>query len=261
MSYVDAHLHLADEGFAGRVQEAIDDSNENNVRYLLSNAMDYKTSTETIDLAKRYPSKVFAAIGVHPWTVTNTTDYHLDKFQRLIEENVGYVKAIGEIGLDGKYTQDAGLKKKQLEVFKFFLSLAERNRLPTAIHSRLAVDQVLDTLPAFHIPKVLLHWYDGPVDKLGLIKEKGYRISIGPAVFYSRTISEIARYADLDMILSETDGPVKYRGPFQGRLTQPSFVLDVVRKVAEIKTVGIDAVREAVWSNFQDLINHYPERQ
>jgi TatD DNase family protein len=254
LSYVDAHLHLADQGFAGRIQQAIDDSNENNVRYLLSNAMDYETSTETIRLAKRYPSKVFAAIGVHPWTATNATDYHLDKFERLIEENAGYVKAIGEIGLDGKYTQDEKLKERQLEVFRFFLSLAERNGLPTVIHSRLAVDQVLETLSAFHIPKVLLHWYDGPIDKLSLIKEKAYQISIGPAVFYSRTISEVARNADLGMILSETDGPVKYRGPFQGRPTQPSFVVDVVRKVAEIKTVGTDAVREAVWNNFQDLI-------
>jgi TatD DNase family protein len=120
----------------------------------------------------------------------------------------------------------------------------------------LAVDEVLGALQEFHLPKVLLHWYDGPLDKLELIRERGYLVSIGPAVFYSRAINEVAANAPLDRILSETDGPVKYHGVFEGRPTQPSFVVEVVQKVAEIKGLHIDAVREAVWSNFQELIPH-----
>jgi TatD DNase family protein len=118
----------------------------------------------------------------------------------------------------------------------------------------MAVDEVLGTLQDFHLPKVLLHWYDGPLDKLEVIRERGYLISIGPAVFYSRAISQVAANVGLDMILSETDCPVKYRGPFEGQLTQPSFIVEVVRKVAEIKGLHIDAVREAVWNNFRKLI-------
>lgn len=251
---MDAHLHLADPGFAGRIEEAIDDANQNNVKCLLSAAMDYDSSIQTVSLAKRFPPKVLAVIGVHPWTTTNDTSYQLDRFEQLIEENTEYIKAIGEIGLDGKYTQDEKLKKIQRDVFRFFLDLAERKGLPVVVHSRLAFDEVLETLSHFHLPKVLLHWYDGPVDKLGLIKEKGYLISIGPAVFYSRAVIEIARKADLDMILTETDGPVKYHGPFEGRLTQPSFVLEVVRRLADIKALNTDAVREAVWKNLQGLI-------
>lgn len=254
MSYVDAHLHLADPGFVGRTDQVIDDATKSMVMRLLSNSVDYETSIQTIALAKRYSPRVFAAIGVHPSTVTNTRDQRLDEFRQLIEENVGYVAAIGEVGLDGKYTQDEQVRKRQLEVFRFFLSLAERRGLPVVVHSRLAVDEVLGTLQDFHLPKVLLHWYDGPLDKLEVIRERGYLISIGPAVFYSRVISQVAAKVALDMILSETDGPVKYRGPFEGRLTQPSFVVEVVRKVAEIKGLHIDAVREAVWSNFRKLI-------
>lgn len=254
MSYVDAHLHLADPGFAGRTEQTIDDATKNKVMRLLSNSVDYETSTQTIALAKRYSPRVLAAIGVHPSTVTNTKDQRLDEFQQLIEENAGSVAAIGEVGLDGKYTQDEQVRKRQLEVFRFFLGLAERRGLPVVIHSRMAVDEVLGTLQDFHLPKVLLHWYDGPLDKLEVIRERGYLISIGPAVFYSRAISQVAANVGLDMILSETDGPVKYRGPFEGQLTQPSFIVEVVRKVAEIKGLHIDAVREAVWNNFRKLI-------
>ena len=256
MSYVDAHLHLADAGYTGRIEQAIADANLSHVEYLLSNAVDYETSTRTIALAKQYPRKVLGAIGVHPFTVTNTTNYFLEKFEQLIDENTGFVRAIGEIGLDGKYSKDEKLKEHQLKVFKFFLGLAERKGLPAVVHSRLAIDEVLETLSAFHLPKVLLHWYDGPVNKLGVIMERGYLISIGPAAFYSQALGEIARNADLGMILTETDGPVKYRGPFEGRPTQPSFVVDVIRKVAEIKNLDADVVRETVWRNFESLIRH-----
>jgi len=256
LSYVDAHLHLADPGYAGRIEQTIADANLSHVECFLSNAVDYETSTRTIALAKQYPRKVLAAIGVHPFTVTNTTNYYLEKFEQLIDENAGHVRAIGEIGLDGKYSKDEKLKKRQLEVFKFFLRLAERKGLPAVIHSRLALDEVLETLSDFNLPKALLHWYDGPVNKLGVIKEKGCLISIGPAAFYSQAIGEIARNADLGIILSETDGPVKYRGPFAGRLTQPSFVVEVIRKVAEIKNLDAEVLREIVWRNFESLIQH-----
>jgi TatD DNase family protein len=251
LSYVDAHLHLADPGYAGRTEEVIDDAEKNNVIHLLSNAVDYETSSQTIALAKKHSPRVLAAIGVHPWTVMNTREPRLDKLELLVQESPEYIAAIGEIGLDGKYTQDQQARKHQLEVFKSCLSLAEREGLPVVVHSRSAVDETLRTLQDFRIPKVLLHWYDGPLARLDVIRERGYLISIGPAVSYSQAITEVARKMPLDMFLSETDGPVKYRGPFQGRQTRPSFVLDVVRRVAEIKGLGTEAVREAAWSNFR----------
>jgi TatD DNase family protein len=254
LSYVDSHLHLADPGYEGQVEQVIEDAHRNNVALLLSNATDYETSIKTIALAKRYSTRVLAAIGVHPSTATNSTEYHLDKFQQLIHENSDTVKAIGEVGLDGKYTQDPALKSRQAEVFRFFLALAERERLPVVVHSRLAVDEVLEELSRFDLPKVLLHWYDGPTERLKVMKERGYLVSIGPAIFYSHRISEIAGNASLDNILTETDGPVKFRGIFEGKPTHPSFVVDVVRRLAKIKSLTTNEVREAVWRNFQELI-------
>ena len=178
----------------------------------------------------------------------------LDKFELLLDENREHVKAIGEIGLDWKYTQDQEKRNRQKEIFQFFLGIADKRRLPIVVHSRLAVDEVLDELSKFSPPNVLLHWYDGPAEKLELIRDRGYFVSIGPALVYSERISEIARKADLSMVLSETDGPVAHRGPFRGRMTQPSFVIDVVRKLAEIKSESVEAVRDAIWSNFQKLM-------
>jgi TatD DNase family protein len=256
LSYIDAHTHLADPGYTGHIDTLLEDARQNNVKYLLSNAVDYETSIETIALAKRNSNNVLAAVGVHPLTVTNRTDYSLDKFDKLLAENQEFVAAIGEIGLDGQYSQDQTKRRSQLEVFEFFLGLAQRRRLPVIVHSRLAVDEVLKILPSFDIPKVLLHWYSGPVEKLSLIRDHGYLISVGPSILYSKRTSEIARTADLEMILSETDGPVSYHGPFEGRMTKPSFIIDVVQKLTKLKSKPVENIRDIIQANLGKLLPH-----
>ena len=253
MSYVDAHVHLTDPVYANKTKSVIEDAARNNVTRLLCSAVDYDTSLKTISLAKQHEEIVLATVGLHPSTVVNNTEYELGQFESLIDENRTCVKGIGEIGLDGKYTQDEETRIRQREIFRFFLGMAEKKRLPVVVHSRMALDEVLDELSRFSPPRVLLHWYDGPVEKLELVRDRGYMISIGPTLFYSKRIEEIARNADLTVILSETDGPVNYHGPFEGKMTLPSFVVDVIRKLAQIKSQNVQEVRDAVWNNFQSL--------
>jgi len=251
LSFVDAHIHLADPGYAGKVEEVVENAKRHNVSRMLSNATDYETSLATINLAKQYPDQVLAAVGVHPFTATKTEPLHLDKFSALLDANAAWVRAIGEIGLDGKYTQDEEVKNRQQEVFRFFLNLAEKRNLPVVVHSRQAIAETLDTLAEFEIPKILFHWYDGPIENLQLFQERGNWVSVGPAVLYSRRISEIARVADLNLVLSETDGPVSYRSLFGDELTKPSFVVEVVRKIAKLKGLNSESVRNQILSNFQ----------
>jgi TatD DNase family protein len=118
------------------------------------------------------------------------------------------------------------------------------------VHSRQAVVETLDTLADFKALKILFHWYDGPIENLHIFKERGYWISIGPTVLCSRRISEITRAADLSIILSETDGPVSYRGLFGDELTKPSFVVAVVQKIAEVKGLNLESVGDQILSNF-----------
>lgn len=256
MSYVDAHLHLADPDYAGQIGNVVENAVENRVANLLSNGMDYESSIRTVNLAKQYEGRVIAAVGVHPWTATNANEpVDLSAFERLIEENRQHVKAIGEIGLDGKYSQDDDKKKRQHEVFQSLLTLAERYTLPVVIHSRLAIDDVFATIPSFKLSKILLHWYSGPLEYLHRIKDQGYLISVGPSILYSKHSADIALNADLSTILTETDGPVSYYGPFKGKPTRPSFVIDVVRKLAQMKNRKVDEVRDAIWNNFLSFLS------
>ena len=254
MSYVDAHVHLADSGYHDDLESILRGEANEIVRNLLSNGTDYETSVKTISISRQHEGRVFAAIGIHPWTIVQNIQQPVEKFEELIEADKSHVSAIGEIGLDGQYTQDEDKKSHQLEIFKFFLHLAERKKLPVVVHSRLAVEEMLEILPSFNLTRVLMHWYSGTTEKLRIIKDRGYLISIGPSVTYTKRIAEIARTADLATILTETDGPVPYHGPFEGRRTEPFFVVDVVQKLSEIRNEGSDTVRDAVRRNFLRFI-------
>jgi len=252
LSYVDAHIHLADPAY-GQVEPVLDDAVANGVAYLLSNSMDYGSSLRTIELSEQY-DRVIAAVGVHPWTVTNgDAESNLSKFEQLIIDNQKHVRAIGEIGLDGHYDLNDRKKRLQRDIFQIFLKLAEKHTLPVVIHSRKAIDEILEILPSFNLVKVLLHWYSGPVENLGLFKDRGYFISVGPSICYSKRVGEVAREADLSMILTETDGPVTYYGPFKDKPTRPSFVVEVVLKLSEIKHVSVQETRGTVLRNFHSF--------
>jgi len=255
LTYVDAHLHLADPGYAGKVEAVVEEAGQHDVTQMLSNATDYESSLETIRLAKKFPDRVLAAVGVHPSTATRSSALNLNKFAEMIDDNARWIKAIGEIGLDGTYTQDERAKTKQQQVFRFFLELAEERKLPVTIHSRGAVLETLALLADFRIPCVLFHWYDGPTANLPLLRQHAYLISIGPAMSYSRKVTEIARLADPGLILSETDGPVKYRGLFGGQPAAPACVVEVVRRLAEEKGMSLDAMKSMISSNFQRFLH------
>ena len=255
VNYIDAHIHLADPGYTGKVSEVVQGAGQHNVAQMLSNATDYQSSLDTINLARAFPGRVLAAVGVHPFTVLQSDNLHLEEFRRMIEENSRWITAIGEIGLDGKYTQDERIKARQRETFRFFLSLAEEKSLPVVVHSRQAIPETIDSLANFHLPSVLLHWYDGPTENLSLLKDQRYMISIGPALLYSRKIAEIARAIGSNLILTETDGPVTYRGLFGNELTKPWFVSEVVKKLAEVRGTSCDVMSSTVFSNFRRFLS------
>jgi len=59
----------------------------------------------------------------------------------------------------------------------------------------------------------------------------------------------------IECILTETDGPVTYRGPFQGKLTTPEFLPIVVEEFA--KTIGskVEDISSQLIRNFESFFN------
>ncbi|MDH5460303.1 MAG: TatD family hydrolase, partial [Candidatus Bathyarchaeota archaeon] len=156
MKFVDAHIHLSDEEYADDMDEIVVEAKNSNVVALVSNSMDYETSIGSLKLAEQYPGMVYAALGIHPWNVNALTEDELQQTLELISrqrQNKALV-AIGEIGLDYKYTK---IWDRQLMVFNEMLRLAEKFDLPVIIHSRGMTAKIVEMLPSYNLRKVLLH--------------------------------------------------------------------------------------------------------
>ncbi len=253
MKLIDAHVHLSDAEYIGHIDELIADAKTAGVMALVTNSMDFKTCQNDILLAEKYPNLVYPALGIHPWNVNVLKENELEETIDFIQKQKNNIKAIGEIGLDYKYET---IWEKQTMVFDRMLKLAETLELPVVIHSRGTTDKVVEILPSYRLKQVLLHWFSHPMSALDKAMDEGYFITEGPPVTYSNGIREVVEKVPLTNFLTETDGPVTYwKRPYNGQLTKPSFIHNVVEAVAEIKKMQIEAVSEQIAKNFETFFN------
>jgi len=249
MKLIDAHVHLSDAEYAGRIDELVVDAKNAGVTALVSNSMDLKTCQNDVKLSQEYPNLVYAALGIHPWNVNVLKENELQETIAFIQNQKDNVKAIGEIGLDYKYET---IWEKQMMVFDEMLHLAETLNIPVIIHSRGTTEKIVEMLPSYRVKRVLLHWFSYPVSALYKAVDKGYFITEGPPASYSNGIRDVIDKVPLTNLLTETDGPVKYwKSPYNGQLTKPSFVRNVVEAVSEIKKIQVDEVAKQIASNFE----------
>lgn len=228
------------------------------VAAMVSNSMDLETCKVSLKLAQEHGDLVHAALGIHPWTVNQVGPNELQQAINFIHDNASYknrVVAIGEIGLDPQYAKRKTQRDEQATVFHEMLKLAEALALPIIVHSRWSAQRILDTLPSYTLKAVLWHWFSGPVELLPRIIERGDYISEGPPVVFSERIQEIIRMVPLTQLLSETDGPVRYYGPFKDQPTTPALIPDVVRAIGRITKADESQIADQILANFSSLFD------
>lgn len=169
------------------------------------------------------------------------------------ETNAKRIIAIGEIGLDPQYAKNEEQRKLQHKSFHEMLSAAEKTSLPVIIHSRGSSEEIVNLLPSYHIGKVLFHWLVGPIELISEILDRGYYISEGPPSVFSKGIREVVKCMPLSHLLTETDGPVQFFGPFKNKITMPSFIPLIVNAIAKIKEVEETEVADQILQNFTKL--------
>jgi len=256
MRFVDAHVHLADSKYAQNIGEIVEDAKRLNVFALVANSMDLESSRQSLRLSEEYPDHVYAALGIHPWNTKQLKPNEVEDAINLIVENGENrqrVVAVGEIGLDSSYSANDEPTEAQMQVFHEMLSAAEQTSLPVIIHSRGTTSQVVSLLPSYKIKKVLLHWFSQPHSLISTIVDRGYYITEGLPSVFSNGIREVIRRIPLTNLMTETDGPVQFRGQFKDKLTTPSFIPTVVEAIAQLKEKEKGEVADQIFQNFVDF--------
>lgn len=248
----DSHAHLIDKAYRNDSAKVIERALDSGVKLIINLGYDIKTSLRAVEMADRYPF-MYASAGVHPHEAERAPKNYLDKLRELAVKKK--IIAIGEIGLD--YYRDLSPRKKQQEVFRKQLKLAQEVELPVIIHDREAHQEVLDIVREEQGGKNsgVFHCFSGDWEMAQQCIEMGFYISIaGPVTFKnSRSLQEVAKKIPLDRILVETDCPYLTPVPYRGKRNEPAYVKYTVEKIASLRGMNWEEFAQAVYKNTQKV--------
>ena len=256
---VDVHAHLDHPDFSKDLDKVIKRAKAAGVKAIITNGINPETNRKTLELAEKYDI-VKAALGVYPIDVLRKDieegyplkdeQFDIDSELDFIKKNKNKIIALGECGLDF-VRSDAFQRKGQIKVFEKMIALAENINKPIIVHSRKAEQSVLEVLESSSIKKVVLHCFCG---KKGLIKkaeDKGYYFSIPPNIVRAHNFQYLVDKVNLSRLLTETDSPCL--SPFKGIRNEPAFIIETLKKIAEIKMMEVEEVEKIIFMNYQGL--------
>jgi len=247
--YYDAHSHL-DLMNTSELEHTIKNTQENKIKEIISCATNFPSNQKNLELARKNPL-IKPAIGLYPLDAIELNETELDKAFYFFKSELKNAIAIGEVGLDFKYCTKEGDQEKQKQVFSRFIQLSNETNKPLIIHSRYAQKQVLENLKKEDAKKVLLHSF---VDSKKLIKEAidlGYYISVGLNTLYNPEVQKNIIPIPIEKILFETDSPIR----FNGEKANPSKVIEIAKKVAEIRSIKLEELVATQEKNYKKLFH------
>lgn len=244
--YIDVHCHI--ETYKD-IKEVIERARKNNVKVIINNSTDLKSMKKSLALGDWFP-EVKIAFGVYPIEGLKLDDEGINEVMNFIRKNKEKIIAIGEVGIDLKWSSDFERQKK---VFLKFVKLSKELDLPLIIHSRKAEEQVIDILEKEGCKKVIMHCFTGGIGLVERIVKNKWFLSIPTNVLFNEVIQDIVKKAPIQSLLCETDSP--YFHPFHEKRNEPCFIIESYKKIAEIKSLELEDVEEQVEENFKKMFN------
>lgn len=277
--FFDAHTHAQFAAFSEDWRSVIDRALGAGVR-LINVGTQRDTSRRAVEIARQYPSGVYAAVGLHP--VHTEKSYHDakelgdtaaargftsrgeefdDGYYRALAQNEKVV-AIGECGLDYFRIKNNELgieeaettRQRQKDVFIKHIALAREAGKPLMIHCRDAFDDLIEILNSkflIHNSRVpaVAHFFTGTKEHAQRLIEMGFYFTFGGVITFTRDYDEVIDMIPIDRILSETDAPYVAPAPYRGRRNEPAYVIEVVKKLAELKKKPLPEMADIVFGN------------
>ena len=252
MVFVDTHTHLYLDNFEHDRVEVVRRAIEQGVEYMFLPNIDVKTLASLDDLSLGFSGHIFPMLGLHPTSVKDDYEIQLE----VLEKSLGVHKyyAIGETGMDLYW--DVSYRKEQEDAFRKQIKWAQTYNLPIVIHSRNALDEILEVLKSEVSSKMkgIFHCYPGDTETAKQIIDMGFYIGIGGTVTYKKSnVPELIQNIGLSHIVLETDAPFLPPVPYRGKRNESAFLIYIAQKVAEILGKGINEVAERTTENAQNV--------
>jgi TatD DNase family protein len=212
-------------------------------------------SIDAPEFADRYPF-MYASIGVHPHEAAKADENSFARVRDLASHPK--VLAIGEIGLD--YHYDFSPRDVQRRVFARQLEIAGEFQKPIVIHTREAWEDTLAQVEDLRYGGIM-HCFTGDAAQARQALDRGFHLSFGGVLTFPKaeSVRDAARITPDDRLLVETDCPYLAPVPHRGKRNEPAFLLETVRRLAEVRGSTPEAIADLTTRNFRNLcLPHAP---
>lgn len=248
---IDSHCHLTCDDLYQDIDQVIENAKQAGVKQMMIMCTNREELERAYPIRERDPQTFKIAFGYYPEDALSITADDMNFLEEQTRE--GKLDVLGEIGLD--YHNDKSYKEEQKQLLRDQIEIANRYSLPIAIHMREASGDCMEILKSLPQTKIIFHCYSGSTETLKEALKLNSLISFaGPITFKNNRLGpENVRVCPADRILSETDAPFLAPTPKRGKRNEPAFVEHTVRKIAEIKEMDEEALKEQIEQNFNSL--------
>lgn len=262
MKYIDIHAHLDETAFDADREDVI--ARVANDTIVVCNGVNPESNKKVLALAQKHPH-IKCALGAYPLEVaSDVKDGYFppdhkkwDAMQNIewIQEQLknkdtrDQIVGIGEVGLDLAWSDSL---RGQQEVFEEMCSLAIKKRLPVIVHSRKAEAECIDVMTSLGVKKANMHCFCGSKKLVRTVEEQGWMLSIPPNVVRASQFQMMVENVSITQLLTETDAP--YLSYKKGERNEPYNVRFAVKKIAQIKGLTEEEVKNNIFKNYMSLI-------
>ena len=279
MSYFDTHCHVQFKAFDNNRDEVIGRCLERGMQ-MIAVGTQKDTSAAAVELAKTSHGQIFAAVGLHPVHLhpryvdeqegafkSREENFDHDYYLKLarVPETIG----IGETGLDFYHLPDDVPRdeviRKQTEVFLAHIAVAQEAEKPLIIHCREAYGELADLIEKKFGANALsgtVHCFTGNEEEAERLVALGLHIGFtGIITFPPRAqnpkaqerLWEAVRRVPFERLLVETDAPYLAPAAYRGAVCEPWMVEEVAKKIAELKNMDVNTIKNATTENAEKL--------
>lgn len=252
--FVDTHTHLYAEEFNPDRQALIEKAMANGIKKFYLPNIDSSSISGMLSLEAQLPSICIPMMGLHPCSVNANYLNELKTVEEWLKKRP--FCAIGEIGID-LYWDKTFFTEQQI-AFKTQIEWALIYNYPIVIHCREAFNEIYEVLSSFKkLPKGIFHCFSGTLEQAEKIINLGnFKLGVGGVItFKNAGLDKVVANLPLKYLVLETDAPYLAPQPFRGKRNEPVYLLEVAKKIAEVKDITINEVASTTTLNAEFIFN------
>ena len=256
MQFIDTHAHLYSEELLLELNHLMENAVRAGVDKIFMPAIDSHSLKKMLSVEQTFPHHCFAMIGLHPCYVKENVQAELDMVADMLSKRK--FPAIGEIGLD--FYWDKTFISQQHLAFNTQMQWALDFNLPIVIHTRNAMGETIEAVKPFAKKGLqgIFHCFSGSKESAEQITAMGFYLGLGGVLTYKNAgVAEAIKHIPMEWLVLETDAPYLSPVPFRSKRNEPAYIIEVAKKLAEIKDIPLHEVAEITSRNAEKVLGKW----